>query len=145
MGRRGVAGRMHLSPPPPRGLVCCPFWGGGSVVVDFLFIVTPIVGVCNFSMFCCTLLCVHSSIAIILEGKRELVALLNLSSWCLVMVEWLFLAVLWGCLRFVIVVYPDHTHYFFYLGHVHQGIYLRDILQYWGGLNRLEFEFRMAN
>ena len=33
-------------------------------------------------------------------GKRELVALLNLSSWCLVMVEWLFLAVLWGCLRF---------------------------------------------
>ena len=29
---------------------------GGSVVVDFLFIVTPIVGVCNCSMFCCTLL-----------------------------------------------------------------------------------------
>ena len=27
---------------------------------------------------------------------RELVALLNLSSWCLVMVEWLFLAVPWG-------------------------------------------------
>ena len=25
----------------------------GSVVVDFLFIVTPIVGVCNCSMFCC--------------------------------------------------------------------------------------------
>ena len=44
-------------------------------------------------------------------GKRELVALLNLSSWCLVMVEWLFLAVPWGCLRFVIVVFPDHTHY----------------------------------
>ena len=48
----------------------------GSVVVDFLFIVTPIVGVCNCSMFCCTLLCVRSSIAIILMGKRELVALL---------------------------------------------------------------------
>ena len=30
--------------------------------------------------------------------KRELVALLNLSSWCLVMVEWLFLAMPWGCL-----------------------------------------------
>ena len=43
-------------------------------------------------------------------GKRELVALLYLSSWCLVMVEWLFLAVPWGCLRFVIVVFPDHTH-----------------------------------
>ena len=36
-------------------------------------------------MFCCTLLYVHSSIAIILMGKTELVALLNLFSWCLVM------------------------------------------------------------
>ena len=46
-------------------------------------------------------------------GKRQLVALLNLSSWCLVMVEWLFLAVPLGCLRFVIVVLPDHTHLLF--------------------------------
>ena len=53
---------------------------------------------------------VHSSIAIILMGKRELVALLNLSSWCLVMVVWLFLTVPWVCLQIVIVVYPDHTH-----------------------------------
>ena len=82
-------------------------------LVDFLFIVTPIVEVCNCSMFCCTLLYVHSSIAIILMGKRELIVLLNLSSWCLVMVEWLFLAVPWGCLRFVIVVFPDHTHLLF--------------------------------
>ena len=87
--------------------------GSGSVVVDFLFIVTPIVGVCNCSMFCCTLLYVHSSIAIILMGKRELIALLNLSSWCLVMVERLFLAVPLGCLQFVIVVFPDHTHLLF--------------------------------
>ena len=64
-------------------------------------------------MFCCTLLYVHSSIANILKGKRELVALLDLSSWCLVMVEWLFLAVPWSCLRFVIVVFPDHTHLLF--------------------------------
>ena len=64
-------------------------------------------------MFCCTLLCVHSSIAIILMGKRELVALLNLSSWCLVMDERLFLPVPWGCLWFVIVVFPDHTHLLF--------------------------------
>ena len=63
-------------------------------------------------MFCCTLLYAHSSIAIILMGKRELVALLSVSSWCLVMVERLFLAVPWCCLRFVIVVFPDHTHYF---------------------------------
>ena len=71
-------------------------------------------GVRNCSMFCCTLLYVHSSIAIILMGKRELVSLLNLSSLDLVMVEWLFLAVPRGCLRFVIVAYPDHTHLLFY-------------------------------
>ena len=65
-------------------------------------------------MFCCTLLHVHSSIAIILMGKRELVALLNLTSWCLVVVERLFLAVPWGCLRFVIVVFPDYTHLLFF-------------------------------
>ena len=35
-------------------------------------------------------------------GKRELVALLNLSSWCLVMVERLFHAVPRGFLRFVL-------------------------------------------
>ena len=67
-------------------------------------------GVCNCSMFCCTLLYVHSSFVIILVGKNELVALLSLSSWCLVMVVWLFLAVPWVCMRFVIVVFPDHTH-----------------------------------
>ena len=93
---------MHLSPPPPPppvGLGCCPFLGDGSVV-DFLFIVNPIVGV-------------HSSIAIILMGKRELVALLNLSSWCLMMVKRLFLAEPRGCLQFVIVVFPNHTHLLF--------------------------------
>ena len=75
--------------------------------------VDSLVGVCNCSMFCCTLLYVHSSIAIILMGKRELIALLNLSSWCLVMVERLFLAMPQGCLQFVIVVFPDHTHLLF--------------------------------
>ena len=72
-------------------------------------------------MFCRTLLYVHSSIAIILMGKRELVALLNLSSWCLLMVGRLFLAVPWGCLRFVIVVFPDHTHlqFIIYISHHH--------------------------
>ena len=65
-------------------------------------------------MFCCTLLNVHSSIAIILMGKRELIALLNLSSWCLLMVGQLFLTVQRGCLQFVIVVIPDHTHLLFF-------------------------------
>ena len=72
-------------------------------------------GVCNCSMFCCTLLNVHSSIAITLMGKRELIALLNLSSWCIVMGERLFLVVPRGCLRFVIVVFPDHTHLLFFI------------------------------
>ena len=42
-----------------------------------------------------------------------MVALLNLSPWCLVMVGWLFFAVPYGCLQFVIVVFPDHTHLLF--------------------------------
>ena len=46
-------------------------------------------------------------------GKRELVVLLSLSSWCLVIVVWLFLAVPWVCLQFVIVVISDHTHLLF--------------------------------
>ena len=64
-------------------------------------------------MFSCSLLYVYFCIAIILMGRRERVALLNLSTWCLVMVEWRFLAVPWGCLRFVIMVFPDHTHLLF--------------------------------
>ena len=54
---------------------CCPFQGRGSVVVDLLFIVLPIV--CGSSLFvfvCYAVLCVHSSFAIILKSKRELVA-----------------------------------------------------------------------
>ena len=70
-------------------------------------------GVCNCSMFCCMFFYVRSSIAIVLMGKRELVALLNLSSWCLVMVKRLFLAVPRGCLRFMIFVFPDHTYLLF--------------------------------
>ena len=63
-------------------------------------------------MFCCMLLYVHSSFAIILMGKRELVALLSLSSWCLMIVVWLFLMEPWVCLWFVIVVFLHQTHYF---------------------------------
>ena len=56
------------------------------MVVDSLLIVTTIVGFCNCSMFCCALLCIHSSFAIISMGKTELVTLLCSSSWCLVFV-----------------------------------------------------------
>ena len=40
-------------------------------------------------------------------GKRELVAVLCLSSWCLLIVVWPRVY-----LQFEIVVFPDHTHYF---------------------------------
>ena len=68
---------------------------------------------CNCSMFCCVLISVHSSFTIISMGKRELVPLLCLSSWCLVIVVWLFLTMPQICLQFVIVVFPDHTHLLF--------------------------------
>ena len=68
------------------GLDCCSFEGGGSVVVDSLLSVTPIVGFCDCSMFCYALLCVSSSFATILIGKKELVALLSSSSCFLVIV-----------------------------------------------------------
>ena len=105
---RNLHPHLYITRPPIQLLHRKAQLGGTSVVVDFLFIVTPIVGVCNCSMFC-TLLYVHSSIAIIL------IALLNLSSCCLVMVERLFLTVPRGCLQFVIVVFPDHTHLLFFL------------------------------
>ena len=58
-----------------------------------LLLIRPIVGFCNCAMFCCALLCVHSSCAIISMGKGELVALLCLSSLCLGIVVWLFLVI----------------------------------------------------
>ena len=87
-------------------------------------------GVCNCFMFCCKLLYVHSSTAIILMGKRELVDLLNLSSWCLVMVEWLFLAVPWGCLQFVIVVFLIILIYYFCIWQLHLNISCMDRSQF---------------
>ena len=47
-------------------------------------------------------------------GKRELAALFSLSTWCLVIVVWIFLAVPWVGLQFVIVVFPGHTHLLFF-------------------------------
>ena len=60
---------------------------------------------------------VLSSFAIILSRKRELVALLQLFSWCFVTVNvmWLFLTVPWVGLQCVIEVFPDQTHLLFVL------------------------------
>ena len=72
-------------------------------------------GVLFLSLFCCALLCVLSSFAIILKRKRELVAFLLLSYGYLVTVNfmWLFLKVPWVGLRCVIVIFHDHTHLLF--------------------------------
>ena len=57
-------------------------------------------------MFCCALLYAHSSFAIILMGKRELVAMLS----CVFLVA---VVVSWVCLQFVIVAFPYHTYLLF--------------------------------
>ena len=65
-------------------------------------------GFCNCSMFClCVTLCCNH-----LDGEERAGCLLCLSSWCLMIVVWLFLTIPRVYLQFVIVVYPDHNHYF---------------------------------
>ena len=77
---------MHSSPPPPWLKLLSVL--GGSVVVDQLFNVLPIVcGRLCLYLFCYALLCVHSSIAIILKRKRKLAALLLLSYRCIVTIN----------------------------------------------------------
>ena len=67
---------------------------------DVVHMVKGSINYCNCSMFCSALLLdVHSSFTISLMGKREMVVLLSLSSCCLVIVVWLFLAVPWVCLQ----------------------------------------------
>ena len=69
--------------------------------------------------------------SIFLMGKRELIALLNLSSWCIMMVERLFLAVPRGCLQFVIVVFPDQAHLLFLECDVNNGLNRMITSEYW--------------
>ena len=81
-----------------------------KAVVLLLLIVTPIVGsvidLCFVVRNFVSILALQSS-----RWGRES-GLLCLSSWCLVIVVCLFLTIPWVCLQFVIVVFPDHTHYF---------------------------------
>ena len=60
-------------------------------------------------------------------GKRELVALLSLSIWCLVMVVWLFLVVPW--------VFPDHTHLLFTVLIIEKSLDLGRLIKYLNLLN----------
>ena len=67
------------------------------------------------SLFCCALLCVRFGFAVILKRRRGLVTLLLLSCRCVVAVGvlWLYLAVPWVGLQYVIVIFTDHTHLLF--------------------------------
>ena len=105
--RRFGTSKMHFSPQVTLATV------RSKAAVLLMLIVSPIVGFCNCSNFCCPLLYVYSSFAIIVMGKRELIALLCLSSWCHVIILWLFLTMPKVCLQFVIVVFPDHTQLLF--------------------------------
>ena len=80
-------------------------------------------------MFCCAVLCVISSFATILMGKRELVGL-PFFSWCLVtvIVLWLFLMVPSVGLQCLIVVFPVYyTHIVFSVDPVDVPSFLRVI------------------
>ena len=74
-----------------------------------------LVGALSLVLFCYTVQYWVSYLvfAIILTKKRELVALLLLSSLCIVTVSdlWLFLTVPWIGLQCVIVKFPDHTQF----------------------------------
>ena len=66
----------------------------------------PLWGFCVCFLFCCAVLCGLSSFAIISMAKREPVALLCQSSWCLVTVPWLFLAGPLADLQYAVEVFP---------------------------------------
>ena len=94
---------MHLSPPVAWAAVLSK--AVALLLLTFCLLLLPlweyVIVLCFVIRYVMSILVLQSS---------WLVALLNLSSLCLVMVEWLFLAVPWGCLQCVIVVFPDHTH-----------------------------------
>ena len=69
-------------------------------------------GVLRWSLSLYALLNILSRFATILTRKKELLALLLLSFRCLFCYGlWLFLMMPWVGLGFVIVVFPDHTHF----------------------------------
>ena len=59
--------------------------------------------------FCLLLLPLWESVIVLCFVVRYFMSILVFA----IMVERLFLAVPWGCLRILIVVFPDHTHLLF--------------------------------
>ena len=84
-------------------------------LIHRLLFLPMVVGFCVCSLFWYALLSVLSTFVIILLRKRELIAILYLSSCCLMTLSvlWLFCTATWVCLLCVIVVFPDHTHFLF--------------------------------
>ena len=97
---------MHLSPPVALAAV-------SSKAVDLLLLIRCwlLLPLWDSVLVLGFVVCYFVSILVL--QSRELVALLCFSTWCLMIVVWLFLMMPWVCLQFVIVVFPDHTHYFF--------------------------------
>ena len=64
-------------------------------------------------------------------GREKAVCLLSLSSWCLVIVVWLFLSVPWVCLQFVIVILT----YYFWVSFMRTGMALAIYTFAWASLS----------
>ena len=85
LARRFGTSKMHLSPPPPP--VAYAAVRSKAVVLLLLtscLFLLPLWESESFLCFVVSHFMSHSSIAIVLMEKKELVALLSLSSWCLV-------------------------------------------------------------
>ena len=82
------------------------------------------VAIIDICLFLVLLLVSLWSVKVVFPIHGQVIAsiLLILSSWCLVMVVWLFLAAPWVCLRFKIVVFPDHTHLLFILSGLQKNV-----------------------
>ena len=90
-----------------------PFSGCGSVVVDLLFSVPPVV--CRGTVFVFVLLCItlcplYFCNHLEEEERVDCFAFIVFCSLVTVNFLWLFLTVLWVGLQCVIVVFPDHAH-----------------------------------
>ena len=104
-------------PPPPMDKVAVRSKAVALLLLIYCFMFfTLFAVVLCLSLFCYVLLCVHSSFAIILKRKRKLVLQIYCYYKCSV-------ALPYGAgLRYVIVVFPDHTHLLYKLFHIEQTI-----------------------
>ena len=70
------------------------------------------VGVLFWSLFWCVILCVVSSFCNHVDEEERAGCLAFIVLWmcCYYIFLWLFLTVPWVGLRFVIMVFPDHSH-----------------------------------